>query len=93
MKMMCRGKALIAGGNGGQSNGFAVTLPAADWNGLTQTVHHEQFLANSKYWYFLYCDSGIEAEDITVDGQAVFKCKSVPETDTIVHIIRLEAAT
>lgn len=92
MKMIFHGKELPTGGKGGQPDSFIVTLPAANWNSMTQTVHHDHFLANSKYWYFLHSDAGIEAEDITVDGQAVFKCKSVPETDIIAYIIRLEAA-
>ena len=76
-----------------------VTLPCANWNGRAQTVQHESLLADSNYCYFVCgdascfmdcCDTGIKADNITVDGEATFRCEVTPDVDLTVNILRLE---
>lgn len=85
-----------------QHTGMTVTLPCANWNGRAQTIHHELLLANDMYWYFvcgdadcfMECsDAGIKADNITVNGQATFRCEITPERDLTVNILRLEVET
>lgn len=73
--------------------GITVTLPAANWSGGVQTVRHESLLADSSYWYLIYSDARVKADDITTNGQVTFRCEAVPETDLNVNIIRLEIAS
>ena len=79
--------------------GFTVTLPAANWNGRTQTVKHESLLADSSYWYLVCgdaecfmdcCDTGVKADNITVNGEATFRCEVTPDVDLTINILRLE---
>ena len=93
---------MIAAGLEDAQIGFTVTLPAANWSGRAQTVQHESLLANENYWYFICgdadcfmdcCDTGIKADNITVDGQVTFHCEITPETDLTVNILRLEVET
>lgn len=68
---------------------ITVTLPAANWSDGTQTVQHESLLADGSYWYFAYGGIGVNAADITLDGQVTFQCEDVPDTDLTVDIIRV----
>lgn len=72
---------------------FTVTLPAANWDGGAQTVSNESLLANGKYCYFVYGKIGVDAENITSDGQITFQCEDTPDRDLTVTIIRLEINT
>lgn len=93
---------VAAGLTDAQHSGLTVTLPAADWSGRAQTVKSDFFLADSSYWYlvcgdagcFMDCsDTGIKADNITVNGQAVFRCEVTPDVDLTVNILRLEVET
>lgn len=95
-------KLVVAGLEDALHVGVTVTLPAANWSGRAQTVQHESLLANENYWYFICgdadcfmdcCDTGIKADNITVDGQVTFHCEITPETDLTVNILRLEVET
>ena len=95
-------KLVVAGLEDALHAGITVTLPAANWSGRAQTVQHESLLANENYWYFICgdadcfmdcCDTGIKADNITVDGQVTFHCEITPETDLTVNILRLEVET
>lgn len=95
-------KLVVAGLEDALHVGITVTLPAANWSGRAQTVQHESLLANENYWYFICgdadcfmdcCDTGIKADNITVDGQVTFHCEITPETDLTVNILRLEVET
>ncbi len=81
---------LVAGGYGRL---ITVTLPAANWSGRTQKIEHESLLANSGYCYFVYGNINVNADDISLDGQATFQCENVPDIDLIVTIIRFEVET
>ncbi len=79
--------------------GITVTLPASGWNGGVQTIRHESLLADGSCWYFVcgdagclaeFNDAGVKADNITVNGQATFRCETVPENDLTAHILRLE---
>lgn len=106
-KLALRGKAdtldlIIKVLEGNQHVGITVALPAAAWSGRAQTVKHESLLADSNYWYlvcgdadcFMACsDAGVKADNITVNGEAVFRCEITPDEDLTVNIIRLEVET
>lgn len=72
-----------------QHAGVTITLPISGWNGGEQTVLNEAFIADAGYWYLVHNDAGIQAEDITEDGQITFKCESIPAEDVTARIIRL----
>ena len=67
-----------------QHTGITVTLPAENWNGRAQTVQDKSFLVDEKYWYIVCADN------ITVDGQATFRCEVTPVEDLTIYILRLE---
>lgn len=80
-------------------HGVTVTLPAAGWNEGVQTVSHEYLLADSRYWYFVasnvdcltvYGDTGVRADDVTVNGEITFRCEVTPDVDLTANILRLE---
>ena len=82
-----------------QHIGITVTLPAENWSGRAQTVQDESLLANSKYWYIVCADAdcfmaasetGVKADNITVDGQITFHCEVTPVEDLTLYILRLE---
>lgn len=83
-----------------QHTGITVTLPAENWSGRAQTVQDESLLADSKYWYIVCADAdcfmaasetGVKADNITVDGQITFHCEVTPvECDLTLYILRLE---
>ncbi len=88
--------ALIVAGYG---HGITITLSAANWNGRTQEIRRESFLAESNFWYFVcgdagcfaeYSDAGVKADNVTVNGQMTFRCEITPESDLTVNILRLE---
>lgn len=81
---------------------ITVTLPAANWSGRVQKIEHESLLANSGYCYFVCgdadcftdcCDTGIRADDVTVDGEITIRCEIMPDIDLTVNILRLEVKT
>lgn len=81
---------------------ITVTLPAANWSGRVQKIEHESLLANSGYCYFVCgdadcftdcCDTGIRADDVTVDGEITIRCEIMPDIDLTVNILRLEVET
>lgn len=78
---------------------ITVTLPAENWSGRAQTVQDESLLADSKYWYIVCADAdcfmaasetGVKADNITVDGQITFHCEVTPVEDLTLYILRLE---
>ena len=82
-----------------QHTGITVTLPAGNWSGRAQTVQDESLLADSKYWYIVCADAdcfmaasetGVKADNITVDGQITFHCEVTPVEDLTLYILRLE---
>lgn len=82
-----------------QHVGISVSLPAAEWSSGAQTVTHASLLADSNYFYYvgpdadsrkIYDSFGVTADNVTTDGQMVFRCESVPTSDLHVHILRLE---
>lgn len=83
---------MIAAGLEDSQIGFTVTLLATNWSGGTQKIQHEFLLAGSRYWYLIYSEANVKADDITVDGQITFRCEAAPETDLSIYIIRLEIA-
>lgn len=91
--------ALVADGYGYL---IPVTLPAANWSGRAQKIQHEAFVANSGYCYFVCgdadcytdcCDTGIKADNVTVDGEITIRCEVLPDIDLTVNILRLEVQT
>lgn len=93
---------MAAGLEDAQHTGVSVTLPASGWNGNMQTIHHEALLADSGCWYFVCADAdcftecgdaGVRMDNVTINGQAVFRCERAPETDLTVNILRLEVGT
>ena len=82
-----------------QHTGITVTLPTENWSGRAQTVQDESLLADSKYWYIVCADAdcfmaasetGVKADNITVDGQITFHCEVTPVEDLTLYILRLE---
>ena len=82
-----------------QHTGITVTLPAENWSGRAQTVQDEFLLADGKYWYIVCADAdcfmaasetGVKADNITVDGQVTFHCEVTPVEDLTIYILRLE---
>lgn len=81
------------------SHVFTITLLASSWSSKTQTITNSKFIA-SGYSYIIspasnsfgaYVESQIYASDITTDGRAVFNCSTVPTTDLVVNVTRMEA--
>ena len=81
---------------------ITVTLPAANWSGRAQKIEHEHLLANSGYCYFVCgdadcfmdcSDTGIKADNVTTDGEVMFRCEVTPDKDLTVNILRLEVDT
>lgn len=95
--------ALVAAGlEDARHIGFTVTLPAAGWSGRAQTVRHASLLADPNYWYIVcgdadcfvaYGEAGVVADNISVNGQATFRCETTPGADLTVNILRLEVDT
>lgn len=84
---------------GAQHSGITVTLPAESWSGRAQTVQDEFFLADGKYWYIVCADAdcfmaasetGVKADNITVDGQITFRCEVTPTENLTISILRME---
>ena len=82
-----------------QHTGITVTLPAENWSDRAQTVQDESLLADSKYWYIVCADAdcfmaasetGVKADNITVDGQITFRCEVTPMENLTVSIVRME---
>lgn len=82
-----------------QHSGITVTLPAESWSGRAQTVQDEFFLADGKYWYIVCADAdcfmaasetGVKADNITVDGQITFHCEVTPTENLTISILRME---
>ena len=82
-----------------QHTGITVTLPAENWSGRAQTVQDESLLANGNYWYIVCADadsfmaaseSGVKADNITIDGQITFRCEITPVGNLTIYILRLE---
>lgn len=82
-----------------QHTGITVTLPAENWSGRAQTVQDESLLADSKYWYIVCADAdcfmaasetGVKADNITVDGQITFRCEVTPTENLTISIVRME---
>ena len=82
-----------------QHTGITVTLPAENWSGRAQTVQDESLLADGNYWYIVCADAdcfmaasetGVKADNITVDGQVTFHCEVTPVEDLTIYILRLE---
>lgn len=91
--------ALVAAGYG---HIITVTLPAANWSGRAQVIKHESLLADSGYCYFVCgdadcftdcCDTGIKADNVTVNGEITIRCEIMPDIDLTVNILRLEVET
>ncbi len=91
--------ALIAEGYG---HLFSVTLPAANWNGRAQKIEHEWLLAEKGYCYLVcgdtdcfmdYCDTGVKADNVTKNGEIIFRCEVTPDIDLTANILRLEVET
>lgn len=77
---------------------FSVTLSTSGWSGGRQTVNDSRFLA-SGYAYIVspvaesfsdYAGSTIYAEDVTTDGQIVFRCEDTPSNNIVVNVVRTE---
>lgn len=81
---------VIKGLEDAQHLGISLALPAANWLNETQTVKHPSLLADSNYWYLILGDSGVKADNITVDGEVTFRCETAPEADLTIQILRLE---
>lgn len=82
-----------------QHNGITVILPAENWSDNVQSVQDAFFLPNGKYWYIVCADadsfmaaseSGVKADNITVDGQITFRCEVTPVKSLTLYILRLE---
>lgn len=84
---------VVAGLEDAQHVGITVTLPAANWSDRTQTIQHESLLADGGYWYFAYGGIGVNAADITRDGQVTFQCEDVPDVDLSMNIVRMGIET
>ena len=76
-----------------------VTLPAENWSGRAQTVKDNILLADEKYWYIVCADAdcfmavsetGVKADNITVNGQVTFHCEVTPTENLTIYILRLE---
>ena len=84
---------------GAQHSGTTVTLPAENWSGRAQTVKDNILLADEKYWYIVCADAdcfmavsetGVKADNITVNGQVTFHCEVTPTENLTIYILRLE---
>lgn len=79
---------------------FTITLNLNSWSSNTQIITNSNFLATG--YAYIVCSSvsnlseynscAIYADNITVDGQMVFYCDSVPESDLTVDIVRILAS-
>ena len=83
-----------------KSVAFTVTLTAAGWADNAQTVSNATFLS-AGYAYTVapasssfanYSEAIVYADDVTTDGQMVFRCDSAPTADLTVNIVRMVTA-
>lgn len=74
-------------------------IPAENWSGRAQTVKDNILLADEKYWYIVCADAdcfmavsetGVKADNITVNGQVTFHCEVTPTENLTIYILRLE---
>lgn len=91
--------ALLVDAFEGVQVGMTITLPANGWSGRAQTIQDARFLANNNYFYVVSPDpdslseaseTGVKANNVTVNGQLTFNCEVTPESDLTIHILRLE---
>lgn len=92
-------KSAVFEAGGAQHSGTTVTLPAENWSGRAQTVKDNILLADEKYWYIVCADAdcfmavsetGVKADNITVNGQVTFHCEVTPTENLTIYILRLE---
>lgn len=83
---------------------LTATLMAENWSEVigedeySQTINNVNFFKASGYIYFVspskasktdYQDNEIYANDVAIDGAMSFSCKSIPNTNVIVNIVRM----
>lgn len=82
-----------------QHNGITVILSQENWSDNVQSVQDAFLLADEKYWYIVCADadsfmaaseSGVKADNITIDGQITFRCEITPVGNLTIYILRLE---
>ena len=88
------------GDPGPKSDYIEVTLTTSGWSeGTSQTVSHSKFNM-SGYNYIVgpaqtsrdaYGAADIQAEDVSVEGQMTFKCKTTPKDEIKIRIYRIAA--
>lgn len=79
---------------------FTVNLLSGGWNNNAQTISNANFLASGFAYIVtpnsaarsMYAESGCYADDVTVDGQMVFHCETVPTSNMTVNIVRVVSA-
>ena len=82
------------------SAGFTVTLTAAGWSNLTQTVSDARLLASGCSYivapsaddYDSYAAAMIHAANVTAAGQMTFTCAEAPTANITVNILRIEVS-
>lgn len=79
---------------------FTVNLLSGGWSNGAQTISNANFLASGFAYIVtpnsaarsMYAESGCYADDVTVDGQMVFHCETVPTSNMTVNIVRVVSA-
>lgn len=78
---------------------FSVTLNHDQWQDKTCTVQNNNFLSDYFYKYLVsfsneskdtYLTNAVFMNDVTKDGEASFVCRTEPQEDIIINILRLE---
>lgn len=82
---------------------YTVTLTVADWTEVAGEDEKQQIITNADFFkatgyiYWLdpakasraaYGECGIYGDDVTIDGQMIFHCVTVPDAAVTVRIVR-----
>lgn len=86
-----------------KDSSYIATLTVADWTEVTgedekqQIVTNADFFKATGYIYWpdpanssrkVYGECGIYGDDVTIDGQMIFHCTTVPDAAVTVRIVR-----
>lgn len=76
---------------------FTIILQSTGWAGNAQTISNVKFNVNGATYIVspinsnskIYVNSGIYADDITIEGKITFHCKVVPSENIQINIIKI----
>lgn len=76
---------------------FTITLVSTGWSGNAQSIINNKFNASGSTYIVspitsnseLYAQSGVYADDISIEGKITFHCENVPSGNIQVNIVKI----